>query len=83
MVMIMLGALVAAVWLIGFAIEMPAMAQSCKEQFAKCIEIAPTLGFQTPSMAASACQSKRMKCLHTGCWFINRQGTKRCGISKQ
>jgi len=59
-----------------------AVAQSCTEQLSKCISNAPTLGW-TAAESARNCNNKRMKCLQTGCWFINRQGTNRCGLAKQ
>jgi hypothetical protein len=43
--MILLRTLSAAVLLASFASEPPAFAQSCSEQFSKCIAIGPTLGF--------------------------------------
>jgi hypothetical protein len=77
-----LRTIVAGAMLASFTSETPAFAQSCTEQFSKCIVIGPTLGFGNAENA-KLCNIKRMKCLHTGCWYINRQGTTRCGISKQ
>jgi hypothetical protein len=74
--------LILATLLVGVMSAVPAMAMSCTDHYNKCISNAPTLGWSVQETARN-CNNKRMKCLNTGCWFVNREGTTKCGASKQ